>query len=325
VKSLCNIKSPMEVESFGVKMSDYGLDKPLITAKLDFGTKTKTIKIGNSTGEYHYLKIDGDIYLVTKEDLYMVMLEKMKYLNDSVLSLNPETVTEISYKSMKVVKNDNGWTLIEPFSFNADNDKVKEVLEKICEISAADIVKKEEVKDGERVWVSLVLGDDKVIGFCVAGDCILFEHAEYAFKVNMDELEFLNLTAFDLSQKYIAPIAINEITSLKFVSNEGVVDFTIEAPDSEASVFYKNGTEVSDVLFRDFYQKLMGLTFTKEGAIEGVVEYSITFTKTDGTVFAVQFLPYSETEYAIDINGLKRFLINKKSVTDIYEAAKSLQ
>ena len=324
VKSLCNIQSPMKVDTFGVKLADYGLEEPLVTATLDFGGKKKSISVGNPSGEYYYLKADSDVYLVSAPDLYMVMLDKIKYLDDTVLSMYADSVTSLSYNGIVLEKGENGWAMTAPYKMQADNDKVKAMLEEMSDIVAEEIVKKDEVTDGEPVSVALVLGD-MAIAFDVNGSYILFEHAEYAYKVAESELAFLTVSAFDLVQKYVAPIAINEVKSVKFTSNEGVIDFTIDSPDSDAPVFYKNGVEVTDVLFRDFYQKLMSLTFTREGAVSGVVEYSIAFTKTDDSVYMVQFLPISESEYAVDINGVKNFVVNKKNVKDIFEAAKNLK
>ncbi len=325
VKSLCNIKSPMKVDSFGVKMETFGLEEPLVTATLDFGGKEKNIYVGSPSGEYYYLKSDGDVYLVSAPDLYMVLLNKIKYLDDTVLSMNAELVTSLSYGDVMLEKGEEGWIEKAPYDIMADNDKVKAMLDEMSDISALEIVRCDEVDTSDMVNVSLLLDSNTNISFDVCGSYIVFEHAEYAYKVAESELAFLRVTGFDLAQKYVAPIAISEVKSVKFTSNEGIIEFTIEAPASEAPVFYKNGVEVTDVLFRSFYQSLMGLMFTKEGAVEGVVEYSITFTKTDDSVYEVKFLPISESEYAVDINGVKNFVVNKKSVTDIFEAAKNLK
>lgn len=325
VKSLCNIKSPMKVDSFGVKLSDYGLEEPLVTAKLDFDGKEKSVYVGSQSGEYYYLKLDADIYLVSAPDLYMVFLEKIKYLDDTVLAMYADSVTSVSYKDVLLEKDEDGWMQKTPYEMAADNDKVNAMLEEMSDISALEIVKRDEIKGGEPVRVCLMLGEENAVTFDVNGSYILFEHAEYGYKVADSEVAFLNNTGFDLVQKYIAPIAINEVKGVKFTSNEGVLDFTIEAPDSEAPVFYKNGVEVSEVLFRNLYQNLMGLTAANEGVADGIVEYDITFTKTDGGIYSVKFISASESEYVIDINGVKSFLINKKSVVDVFELAKKVE
>lgn len=324
VKSLCNIKASMKVDSFGIKMADFGLEEPLVTATLDFDGKKKSISVGNQSGEYYYLKNDSDVYLVSAPDLYMVFLEKIKYLDDTVLSMYADSITALSYKDVVLEKDEDGWMEKAPYNVAADNDKVKAILDEMSDIVAESIVKKDEIKGGEGVSVALLTGDI-AIAFEVNGSYICFEHAEYAYKVADSEVAFLNTTGFDLVQKYVAPIAISSVSRVTLTSNEGVLDFTIEAPDSEAPVFYKNGVEVSEVLFRNLYQNIMGLVFTREGRVDGVVEHDITFTKTDGSVYSVKFLPISESEYAVDINGEKNFVVNKKSVTDIFELAKKVE
>ncbi|MBQ3110067.1 MAG: DUF4340 domain-containing protein [Clostridia bacterium] len=325
VKSLCNIQSPMKAD--GVKAAECGLEEGAVTVTLDFGSKTKTISIGSESGEYRYLKMqdDRDIYLVLQPDLYMVFLEKIKYLDNTVLQMYEDKVKMLEYNDVTLEKTESGWVEKTPYDKPADEAKIKSILEEMSDISAIEIVPKDEVAEAEAKPVAVTLNDGTKLVFDVIGDCIIYENTDYAYRVAENELAFLNTTGFDFIGKYVAPIAITEVSGVKMVSNEGIVEFKIEAPDSEAPVFYKNGAEVSAVLFRDFYQKLMGLTFTREGSVEGVVEYSITFTKTDGTTCAVQFLPISESEYAVDVNGEKGFVVNKKSVKDIFEAAKNLK
>lgn len=325
VKSLCNIESPMKVNSFGVKMADYGLEEPLVTAKLSFGGKEKKIYVGNPSGEYYYLRLDGDVYLVSAPDLYMVFLGKIKYLDDTVLSMSAGSIASLSYGDVVLERAGDGWLEKAPYEVAADNDAVNALLEEMSDITAAEIVSVSEVDKSNAVKVSVQPDNAEEVSFNVCGEYIVFENAEYAYRVSDNERAFLNVTGFDLASKYVAPIAISEVGAVKLTSNEGVIEFTIEAPASEAPVFYKNGVEVSEVLFRSFYQSLMGLTFTREGSVEGVVEYDVTFTKTDGSICSVKFLPISESEYAVDVNGVKGFVVNKKSVADIFEAAKKLQ
>lgn len=325
VTSLCNIQSPMKAE--GVNAAECGLEEGAVSATLDFGSKTKTVFIGNESGEYRYVKMQGDrdIYIVLQPDLYMVFLEKIKYLDSTVLQMYPDKVKLLEYNDVVLEKTEDGWFEKAPYDTSADESLVNSILEEMSDISAVEIIAEDEVPEAEEKQVSITLNDGTKLAFCVVGDCIIYENAQYAYRVAENELNFLNTTGFDFISKYVAPIAITEVKGIKMVSNEGIVEFTIEAPNSDAPVFYKNGAEVSDVLFRDFYQKLMGLTFTKEGSVEGMVEYSITFTKTDDTTCVVQFLPISESEYAVDVNGTKKFVVNKKSVTDIFEAAKNLK
>ncbi|MBQ8539863.1 MAG: DUF4340 domain-containing protein [Clostridia bacterium] len=326
VKSLCNIQSPMKAEG-GMSLADYGLEDAAVTATLDFGSKTKTISIGNESGEYRYLKMEGDwdVYIVSQPDLYMVFLEKIKYLDNTVLQMYADKVKTLEYKDIVLEKTEDGWLEKAPYNASADADRVKSILDEMSDISALEIVPRDEAELEDATAVTVTLNDGEKLAFEVSGSFLSYENTDYMYRVAENETAFLNITGFDLVGKYVAPIAINEVSSISFVSNEGIIEFKLEAPDSEAPVFYKNDTEVSNEAFRGFYQTLMGLMFTKEGSVEGMVEYSITFTKTDNSTYAVQFLPISESEYAVDINGTKGFVVNKKSVTDIFEAAKNLK
>lgn len=328
VKSLCNIKSPMQANSAEATLSDFGLDKPAIEAKIVFAANEESLLVGNASGEYYYVKLarDEDVYLVSAADLYMLFLEEIKYLDDTVLQMYVDDVVMIAYSDVSLLKEEGGWIQKTPYNHLADEGEVKaEILEKISDISAIEIVPKEDVDFSRAVKVLITLADGTMLDFDVCGNYISYKNTNHAYKVSDDEVSFINVSAFDLINKYVAPIAITDVSGIKFASPEGEVNLTIEAPASEAPVFYKDGIEAIDASFRNFYQALMSLVVTKEGKASGEAEYEIVFTKTDGATHAIKFIGATESEFAVDINGEQNFLINKKSVTDVFENLKNIE
>ena len=114
------------------------------------------------------------------------------------------------------------------------------------------------------------------------------------------------------------PIDITTVTKIEFSAPDSENVLSIEAPSSEAPIFYKNGKEADETNFRDFYQTLMSLEFTGEGGASGKAEYSVRFTLESGDVTFVEFVPYSEAEYAVRINGGTNFITNRKNVRDVF-------
>ena len=62
----------------------------------------------------------------------------------------------------------------------------------------------------------------------------------------------------------------------------------------------------------------MSLTFTGTGTASGDAEYKINFEKENGDKVDISFIPYSEAEYAVRINGKANFIIAKKPVRDVF-------
>lgn len=329
VKSVCNIYSPMKVGENILDLSQYGLKDPAVTVKLVMDNKEEYIYVGNASGEYYYLKTSGDnsIYIVSENDLYMVFLEKIKYLDNTVLAVDTSLITQVQHDKLNLVKKGDDWYETYPYEHLADSDAVNSlIISRLAYVSASEIVKKNSLNPKEKVLVQICLSDNTEIEFEVwDSSYVSFFASDYAYKVTAEDVAFLNVSGFDLINKYAAPIAISEVTGIEFVSPAETITLTIEAPSTEAPVFYKNGSEVTDVSFRSFYQLMMGLMFTKEGTVEGTAEYAITFSKENGEVYSMGFISANDTEFAVSVNGKTEFMVNKKSVTDIFDALKSIE
>ncbi len=329
VKSVCNIYSPMKVGENILDLSQYGLKDPAVTVKLVMGNKEEYIYVGNASGEYYYLKtsVDNSVYIVSENDLYMVFLDKIKYLDNTVLAIDPSLITQVQHDRLNLVKQGDDWYETNPYEHLADGEAVNsKILSCFTSVSATEIVKKEDITYEKEALVQIFLSDGTEFEFMVWDNSyIAFFTSDYAYKVNEEDVAFLTVNGFDLLNKYVAPIAISQVTGIEFVSPVGVTKLTIEAPSTEAPVFYKDGVEVSDASFRGFYQSLMGLMFVKEGVAEGAAEYVITFTKESGEVYSMGFISANDSEFAVSINGKSDFMVNKKAVTDIFDALKNIE
>ncbi len=326
-KSMCNITSPMVLEE-DVKEADCGLDNPAATVKIEFKTGDCKIKVGKQSGEFYYVKAEGkrDIYLVNKEDLYMMFLGMMKYLDNTVFSIE-EDVKRVEFNGIVLTSDGTDWFEEMPYTQLADKSKVEAVVEKIKHIDAQEIITKDDdIELGEPVYVKLELADGETAEFeAYQEGYIRLKDGEYLYRVAGEEIDFTAMTGFDFLAKYVAPVAINEVSKIELVNGGTITTLSIEAPSGEAPVFYKNGVEAKEESFRLFYQNLVSLTVTGEGFGEGAVERAVVFTKENGELYTVEFMSLSQIDYCVRINRKDCFIINKKAVSDVFEAVKSIE
>lgn len=322
--SLANVASPMLVEQNAVDFSKYGLDEPRVRVKLVFSDDEETFLIGNDSGDYYYFRLESseDVYIVSYDTLYLTMIGKMGFLSKTVFTVSETDVTKIAYGDIVLERSGEEWLEITPYDMIADTNSVETVvLSPISSIVASEILS--EAKTPAHDTTLEVTTEDGTTRLDISKEedgyrYITREDSVYIYKVSTAALSFLEISGFDIMSLYIAPIDITTVSEIYFEAPEKTDVLSIEAPSSEAPVFYKNGEEADETNFRDFYQVLVSLQFKSEGKAQGEAEYSITFTMEDESVYKIEFVPMTDSEYAVRINGKGSFTVLKKSVTDLF-------
>lgn len=322
--SLANVTSPMLVERNASDLSQYGLDEPRARVRLVFPDDEETFLVGNDSGDYYYFRIEPskDVYIVSYDTLYLTMIGKMGFLSKTVFTVSEDSVTKIAYGDIVLERSGEEWKEITPYDMPADTNSVETVvLSPISSIVASEILS--EVKSPAHGTTLEVTTQEGTTRLDISKEAdgyryITREDSEYIYKVKTDALSFLDISGFDIMSLYIAPIDISDVSEIYFEAPEKTDVLSIEAPSSEAPVFSKNGEEADETNFRDFYQVLASLQFKSEGKAQGEAEYSITFTLEDGSIYKIEFVPMTDSEYAVRINGRGDFTVLKKSVTDLF-------
>lgn len=328
--SLTNIKSEMCVSEKSEELSKFGLDKPQKVITITFDKGSETIFIGNRSGNYYYLKTaskDG-VYIVKEADLSLAFWNRIKFLENKAVSVDANSLTKIRVGDMALYKDGNVWLEEKPYSIIADPEKVNALVSAISSIAATDIVKKDSVDITEGVEVFLADGIEEKTFLVIRGEdraYIHYEGRDYLYEINPESTAFLGITGFDLIIKNMVMIPISEVSSIEFVSQMGKTVLSITAPSSEMPAYYKDGIEVSEQSFKDFYQKLAMVLFSGEGAAEGAAECAIIIKKESGEVIDIRFIEAQDMKYAVSINGVTHFTVNKKAVTDLFESLDKIE
>ncbi len=333
IKSMANISAPTLVERNSERLSEFGFDNPTVSVTLSGEGFSETVRIGTQSGENFYINVlsNNDVFLMPKSELYMAFLTKMDYFDLTAVKMDGEKITKISIGDITVEKKDD-WYEIAPYSRLADGKVMENVLSLLSEIQGDEIILWKDIAfEAEKYDVTEVLieGDEKqrfFIGpYSDEHSYLHHDGSGYAYKVKNEAVSFIEMSAYDLILKTVAPISITNVTKIEFVSSGRATVLTIDAPSSEAPIFFKNGEYAEEKSFRAFYQKLMSLTFTGECKKVNPAEFAIRFTEEQGKVTDIRFLKFSESEYAVSINGKTEFKVNKKAVTDIFDALKEIE
>ncbi len=310
----------------------YGLDNPSCTVSLTYDDLSETLLVGTRSGDYYYFKLasSNDVYFVPYNKLYLLQNGRAGFLDKTVWSINQDDVSSFSFSGITIERDGEDWRETKPYNITADSTDVESVLATLVAISGSDVYSKDEItfKQSEKITVTTSDGSLHTMSLQEMGDdtyLVSNNTSDYIYRVPASSLTFLDSTGFDLISPYVAPIAITEISSIEFIAPDKTVTLSIEAPSSEAPVFYKDGVEADETNFRDFYLALMELTFDEEGEGSGSAERTIIFTKEDGDVQTVEFIPVSESAYAVRINGSGSFVIKKKDVTDVFGYLDNIQ
>ncbi len=332
-KSMTNISSPMLVKENADDLSQYGLDKPYAQLKITYPDSEQMLNIGNVSGDYYYFALSGknDVYIVSSKDLAMAFTAPIRYLETYIINVDTNTIKGVKYGNVAVEKTGEYWIEALPYVRVCDDANVKtRLLTAVSSINADKIVKKSEITTEKTNTVTVKLTDGEEIEFSVypkdaEESYVIKDESEYAYVVKNGALEFLDITGFELITKYVALIPITEVKKLEMVSPNGKRVIEVDAPKSEAPVFYLDGEEAKEESVRDFYADLVSLTFKGEGTASGAAEYAIIFTHTDNTKTDIRFVPVTETDYAVSIDGKTQFTIAKKSVTDVFAGIRNIE
>ncbi len=332
LKSLSEISSPMIACENCTDFSKYGLDNPTATVKMTVGDEKIEMIVGDESGEYYYFALgnNNNVYIVAKEKLTMIFKDKMKYLDTYVVNVDMNDILSVEYADVKIEKQGDYWFETKPYERLADDETVKtKILNAISSINAERIVEKssivqksceraEIVTENEKIEFS-VCKKDAHYSYVIKGD------SKYAYEVKNTAVDFLNVTGFETITKYVAPIYISEVEKIELTMPLGKHVIEIEARESEAAVFYLDGCEAEEKSMRDFYASLVSLTFKGEGKSTEKAEYAVVFTHTSGEKTELKFLPYSQTDYAVSINGKTEFTVTRKSVSDVFAKLRSVK
>ena len=144
LSTLRTLKAERTLPAAGLKLADYGLDKPQLTASVeDESGKTFALRLGNELplGNSRALTTGGgDVYVVSKYIATDVERDLAGWRSDQLVQVYSSDVASVSIASPAgrvALANTSGvWTITEPFADLADRDRAEGL---ISDLNAARI------------------------------------------------------------------------------------------------------------------------------------------------------------------------------------------
>jgi len=329
----------------GADLSIYGLSVPsskIIVTLTDDSEHEFDLGDLTPTGTEYYFKDKNKnaIYTITKSkgDTFLQSLNDFR--DKSVLDIDTSTITEviITKKDGATVhvqqdpagpKDELGvlsyWKILSPYERNASNEEViNRLLNNIASIMAKSYVddpsnlEKYGLKDPLYTVKVKISGeyDTFYVGEKTEGGrYVKQEGKDDVFVVDESIISFVDLTGYELIERYVALIDINRLQSATITANGKTHTISITGNKDEAK-YYLDGNETDEKKFKAFYQSLIGLAVNGElkDAQKEDVGINISFVQKDGTTTFVEFGRYDDRNYSVFVNGKCEFFMRKKNV-----------
>lgn len=333
-------------------LSVYGLENPKrsISVMCTDGNAYE-ILVGNTSidNSICYLMVAGEqtVYAKTASgcDSLIVpiseLLDKTIYSVDSeklkMITINRPDTENVRLVNVFVSENEGNkiyeWRMEEPLVKVANDYNINEqMIEKISYLSAVDVIpfpnsstdygfaKPTAVysvseHDSDTVYtvtVGKTTNDGKTY--------IKLAGSQTVYTVESDALSFLSLNYQQLVDSLVHIENIVDIAEIKIDGLGKSYHLTINGSEDDAT-YTINGKTVEEKKFKKAYQTVIGLSlssFTKS-PVHGASEFTVKYTKKDGSKVTVECIPFDDRNYVTKVNGEGNLIIRKKQVETMIE------
>ncbi len=336
------------VSSFG----KYGLDNPpAIIEYVASDGETGFIKIGDSViGTKYYFTVDNSsVYTMDVSEAGLFMVGMGAFSDLTLTGYKIEDITKITLgkdgeeiivekKKASELSEDSAdalftYALRSPVKENASPNDVQMLFERVANIGASGYnpyAGDDECgfTGSDRYFSCVVKGEKgKFILGNPAGNGYTYlkkEGETGAYKVLDDVISFMDYTAFDLVDKHIALFYFEEVS--KITIEAFGEKYEIKIGDSVTV----NGNAVETEVAQEFFRNLISLCY--DGSVASVNEPSegtrlrevrVTFDMGD-SVDVTDYVAYDAMHYAVERNGAREFIIQRKFVEKILSLIEEL-
>ncbi len=332
--------------------SDYGFDNPLGFARVTFKDgSTNEITVGAKTldGQDYYIKVSGDEKIYLKNyygveslipssenlrdlSLFSADVSDLSTITHFYMSKNGATPVELRNTNMGTEEKPSyKWEMTRPVSasINGQNfsDLVLICFESISAIKVVDDHPADLSKYGLKTpYAEAGLSTkEKAVKLKVGaktdgGRFAMVDGENAVYVVSEDNLSFLDVSYVDLMSNLIHVEYIDKIKSVEIVSKSEKI-----VMDIKDGKYYIDGKEIKKADFSKAYQAIIGISLDSLDLNEVPnisPECYVKYTRTDGSVCIVNFLPVSERNYRVVVDGKGNSITGKKNFENAVKKVK---
>ncbi|SFL52039.1 protein of unknown function [Gracilibacillus orientalis] len=351
----------MTGEAVEVDKKNVNLNFPKVVVSFtDQEGETQKIAVGqmHEQGEQYYVEHQEKetIYLVDRSSVEMIPLQRVALLNNKILTVTSEDVTEMKIDNGKEViqlskespfsekeslAHISGWYMHKPYQnvYSVAFSNAEEM------VVGVDGIEQVETVNGEGDYgfadsdFSIVFSNGEKDEKLVVGDpaadnqyYVKVEGKEEVYTIPTDLLDPYSHQAYDVIDHFVHIVSLEVIDELSIETPEDQVTYTMEheetAEDVVETTVFREGEELETEVFRDDYKQLAGLTFDEvyngqqvDEEPEIIISYLITDENNETIENTIEFRAISDTHYAIIKNNSNQidFTIEKDKLQQAIE------
>lgn len=348
VRALVNTCSSVSAKKIVADTLDgaesFGFTNPTGYAELYFadGT-TKKFVVGNQTldGQDYYITMSDDskVYLKNAYGTESLIPQSQSLRDLLLISIDPSDLNAIRSFSMSTqgkldvkIENlsENGWKMTLPIYAQPKGQIfVNDILNQFESFHATYVIEdhaKNLDKYGlHKPYAEFMIATNQQTYEMIVGNetgsyrFLKPKNTDTIYAVSTSALQFLELGYMDLMSSLIHIEYIDKISQVEVVS--GQTKYEMKIVDENGSLqYYINEKPFKKEEFSKAYQLVIGICLdsidlSKVPDIEAT-SY-IKYTRKDGEVSLVEFLPINERNYRVIVNGQGNSITNKKNLEDV--------
>ncbi len=240
-----------DTEEIPLIFSEYGLDKPRCSWRFKNDDADEfTLVVGKDAQQFEGFfarwQHRDDILVLGKEQLAALDVE-MKDLQDKEIfeAVSPESVTEVNYGGLRLLRDKNGWRVTVPFEMACRGDAVSRFIEKVGALRAVDFMSAQQVEaarkgDGAAIRLELAVSAGKgsaetrqTADLCgdIAGspDMIRLLKDKNGFVVLRELFAAFPADVMTFAERRVVPFAAADVSKIQI--GEGAQAFTFVKED----------------------------------------------------------------------------------------------
>jgi len=332
------------IEENVTDFSVYGLDQPKRSVVIECSDgNTLTALVGNSSidGSICYLMMEGQttVYAKSSSGCSSLVIPMSKLLEKSIYSIGSDSIGTISLHKTGTEKvrlvnafvkeTEEGkiyeWRMEAPLIKVANDYNIREqMIEKIASLSANEVIPFPSdatdygfaspqavytVSDLENTTsYTVTVGKDTDDG----NTYVKLSDSKTVYTVPKDSISFIHLNYQQLVDSLVHVENIIDIAEINISGLGKSYHLTISGSDDNAT--YKiNDKDIEEKSFKKAYQTIIGLSLSSfsKNPVTAASEFTIVYTKNDGTQVTVECIPYDDRNYVTKVNGEGNLVIRR--------------
>ncbi|MFV0341700.1 MAG: DUF4340 domain-containing protein [Anaerocolumna sp.] len=147
-----------------------------------------------------------------------------------------------------------------------------------------------------------------------------------------------DVDAYENSYKYINLVTIDAVTSMEIQVGDKTYTLsmdrtteTVDGEESQVTTYYLNDIEVEEDAFKTLYQTIITTVTEREIPQEDLVSKDMPYMTvtyhliTTEEPLVIEYLPYDQSYYAVNTNGVAYFLTDIRQITAIADALEAAE